>query len=66
MFDRYLVEVNNRAAGILVRAGAAYEFHSVEKPFAALEGTTFPDAASAERAARRLARRRTRPQALAS
>ena len=60
MFDNYLVEVQDRAAGILTRAGAAYVFHSVEAPFRALDGTTFPDPVSAERAALRLLRRRGR------
>ena len=58
MFDTYLVEAQDRAAGILTRAGAAYVFHSVEAPFRALDGTTFPDPVSAERAALRLLRRR--------
>ncbi len=58
MFDTYLVEARDRAAGILTRAGAAYVFHSVEAPFRALDGTTFPDPVSAERAALRLLRRR--------
>ena len=66
MFDSYLVEVQDRAAGILIRSGAAYAFHSVEKPFAALEGMIFPDAPTAERAARRLVSKRSARENLSS
>ncbi|MBB5751775.1 hypothetical protein [Prosthecomicrobium pneumaticum] len=57
MFDNTLIEVDDHAAGILVRAGQAFAFHALELPFQSLEGVTFPDAATAERAARRLTRR---------
>jgi hypothetical protein len=59
MSDNYIVEVDERAAGILIRAGHAYRFHAVEPPYTALEGIVFPDAFAAERAALRLLRRRT-------
>lgn len=65
MFDTYLVEVQDRAAGILIRSGQAYAFHAVESPFRALEGVTFPDPVSAERAALRLVRRRGRERTAA-
>jgi hypothetical protein len=56
MFDNYIVEVDEHAAGILIRAGHAFTFHAVESAFRALEGTIFPDAFAAERAALRLLR----------
>jgi hypothetical protein len=60
MFDRYIIEIDERAAGILTRAGQAFAFHAVAPLFQVLDGATFPDAFSAERAARRLVRRRER------
>jgi len=56
VFDNYLIEVDDHAAGILVRSGHAFAFHALERPFQQLEGRTFPDAATAERAARRCTR----------
>jgi hypothetical protein len=58
MFDNYLIELGERAVGILIRTGEAFRFHAVEPAFLALEGVTFPDAFAAERAALRVARRR--------
>jgi hypothetical protein len=54
MFDRYLVEVDHHAAGILIRAEQGFVFHAVSSAFHALEGAIFPHALAAERAARRL------------
>lgn len=56
MFDNYLIEVDDHAAGILVRSGNAFAFHALERTFRPLDGMTFPDAAAAERAARRVSR----------
>jgi hypothetical protein len=63
MFDAYVVEIEETAAGILIRSGRSFVFHAVENVFAALEGMTFPSAAAAEIAARRLVRHRRRPAA---
>ena len=60
MFDAYVVEVGETAAGILIRTGGTFVFHAVETDFAALEGMNFPSAAAAEVAARRLVRDRKR------
>jgi hypothetical protein len=60
MFDAYVVEIEETAAGILIRSGRAFVFHAVENVFSALEGVTFPSAAAAELAARRLVRGRKR------
>lgn len=54
MFDAYVVEIEETAVGILIRSGRAFVFHAVENVFSALEGMTFPSAAAAEAAARRL------------
>lgn len=56
MFDNYIIEIDDKAAGILVRTGRAFAFHALERTFAALEGVLFPDAVAAERAARKVRR----------
>jgi hypothetical protein len=53
MFDNYLIEVEDREAGILIRTGNVFTFHAVTRAFIGLEGTVYPDAFAAERAARR-------------
>jgi hypothetical protein len=58
--DSYLVEIDDRAAGILVPSGSSFAFHSVSEPFAALEGREFPHVAAAEMAARKLVHGRAR------
>lgn len=60
MFDNYIIEIDDKAAGILVRSGRSFAFHALERTFAVLEGVLFTDAVAAERAARRV-RRETRP-----
>ena len=57
MFDNYIVEIDDRAVGVIVRAGRAFSFHAVEAAYAPLEGAAFPDAYAAERAARKLSRK---------
>lgn len=57
MFDNYIIEIDDKAAGILVKSGRAFAFHALERTFAALEGMVFPDAIAAERAARKVRRR---------
>ncbi|MCX5497551.1 hypothetical protein OSH11_22830 [Kaistia dalseonensis] len=56
MFDNYIIEIDDKAAGILVRTGRAFAFHALERTFAALEGVVFPDVVAAERAARKVRR----------
>lgn len=56
MFDNYIIEIDDQAAGILIRSGASFAFHALEGTFATLEGRTFPDAVAAERAARKIRR----------
>ncbi|WP_029075665.1 hypothetical protein [Kaistia adipata] len=56
MFDNYIIEIDDKAAGILIRAGSGFAFHALEGRFATLEGRTFPDAVAAERAARKIRR----------
>jgi hypothetical protein len=64
VFDNYLIEVDDKAAGILVRTGRAFAFHALETSFAALEGVLFADAVAAERAVRRVQRQPRAPFAL--
>jgi hypothetical protein len=56
VFDNYIIEIDDEAAGILVRTGRNFAFHALERTFEALEGMIFPDAIAAERAVR-IARR---------
>ncbi len=56
MFDNYIIEIDDKAAGILVKSGRAFAFHALERTFAALEGMLFSDAISAERAVRKMRR----------
>lgn len=56
MFDNYIIEIDDKAAGILVRNGKSFAFHALERTFAALEGMIFSDAIAAERAARKVRR----------
>lgn len=57
MFDNYIIEIDDKAAGILMRTGRAFAFHALERSFDVLEGMVFPDAVAAERAARKVKRR---------
>ncbi|WEK52488.1 MAG: hypothetical protein P0Y66_11160 [Candidatus Kaistia colombiensis] len=56
MFDNYIIEIDDEAAGILIRSGRSFAFHALEGAFATLEGQVFADAVAAERAARRIRR----------
>jgi len=62
MFNAYVVEIEDDAAGLVIRSGGAFVFHAVGRAFTALDGVTFPNAAAAEAAARRLVRRRRPPR----
>jgi hypothetical protein len=61
MFDRYLIEIDDVEAGILVLEGESYAFHALAGRFRAFEGARFSDPWSAERALRRQAQRPGRP-----
>jgi hypothetical protein len=56
VFDNYIIEIDDQAAGILIRSGGGFAFHALEGTFATLEGRTFPDVVAAERAARKIRR----------
>jgi hypothetical protein len=62
MFKNYLVEVRDSPVGILVRQGDAFAFHALEASVQDLEGQTFPDALSAERAARKALNGQRKPR----
>ncbi len=53
MFDSYLIEIEDREAGILLREGSDFVFHAVDPLWRAFEGTRHRDPGSAERALRR-------------
>jgi hypothetical protein len=56
VFDNYIIEIDDAAAGILVRNGRSFAFHALDVTFAGLEGMVFSDAVAAERAARKVRR----------
>jgi hypothetical protein len=64
VFDNYIIEIDDQAAGILIRSGSrSFAFHALEGIFATLEGRIFSDVVAAERAARKI--RRNPPPTLA-
>ncbi|MGB3809097.1 MAG: hypothetical protein WA943_03310 [Parvibaculum sp.] len=60
MTDAFVIEVNNEAAGIIVRTGEDYRFYASSPRYSALEGSSFPSAAKATLAARELGKKRYR------
>ena len=58
MQNGYLLEIDHRAAGLLIREGGAYAFVALAGAFRPLDGKLFSSVADAERAARRLVRRK--------
>ena len=54
MSQAYIIEVENRTAGIVARDGHGYRFFSSDRLFDGLEGRQFRSARDAERAARAL------------
>jgi hypothetical protein len=58
MSDTYIIEVNSKAAGIVVRDpdSSGYRFFAASHRFNSLEGRLFRSAREAERAAIRLAK----------
>jgi len=57
MSNAYIIEVNDRAAGIVARDGRGFCFFSSERLFASLEGRTFFTLREAERAAQALVKK---------
>jgi hypothetical protein len=55
MSDRYIIEVNSQAAGIVIRNRDGFRFFAASHPFHSLEGRLFRSAREAERAARLVA-----------
>jgi hypothetical protein len=60
MSNAYIIEVQDRAAGIVTRDGRGFSFFSSERAFDSLEGRTFFSVREAERAAQALAKADTR------
>ena len=58
MRNGYLLEIDHRDAALLVREGGAYAFVALGNGFEALDGKLFSSVTDAERAARRLVRRK--------
>lgn len=58
MTDAFIIEVNNEAAGIIVRTGQDYLFYASSPRYQALEGASFPSASKATLAAREIGRKR--------
>ena len=56
MRNGYLLEIDDRDAGLLIREGKSYAFVAVGRAFQTLDGKMFANIGDAERAARRLAR----------
>jgi hypothetical protein len=51
MFDNYLIEIQDSAAGIVVRDGNRFQFFAVGENFFPLEGRSFSSPHEAEKAA---------------
>jgi hypothetical protein len=66
VFDNYIIEIDDEAAGILIRSGRSFAFHALEGTFSTLEGQVFMDAVAAERAVRKIRRNPPAPLARAS
>jgi hypothetical protein len=56
MTDAFVIEVNDEAAGIIVKSGRDYLFYASHPRYAALEGSAFASPSKAELAARMLKR----------
>ena len=54
MSNAYIIEVQDRAAGIVTRDGRVFSFFSSERAFDSLEGRVFHSVREAERAAQAL------------
>ena len=60
MPNAYIIEIQNRTAGIVARDAQGFRFFSSERIFDSLEGRQFRSARDAERAARALLSERYR------
>jgi hypothetical protein len=58
MFDAYVIEVHDEAAGIVARNGKNFVFYASSHKFNALEGRRFKRVADAQRAATEVHRRK--------
>ena len=58
MPEAYIIEIENRTAGIVARDQRGYRFFASDRDFDQLEGRAFANARNAERAARALLRQR--------
>jgi hypothetical protein len=56
MSDRYIIEVNSQAAGVVVRNAEGFRFFAASHAFDRMEGKLYRNAGEAERAAQRLAK----------
>jgi len=56
MTDAYVIEIDDEAAGIIVRTGRDYHFYASNPRYAPLEGTVYPSPSKVEVAARALTR----------
>jgi hypothetical protein len=55
MSNAYIIEIQDRAAGIVTRDGRGFSFFSSERAFDRLEGRVFRSVRDAERAAQAVA-----------
>lgn len=53
MSHAFIIEVNSRAAGIIVRNGRGFRFHAASADFSGLEGRDFRSPGDAHKAALR-------------
>ena len=58
--NAYIIEIHDRAAGIVTRDARGFRFFSSERLFDSLEGRQFRSAREAERAARAVLSERSR------
>ncbi|MGY3546445.1 hypothetical protein ACVWZ4_001837 [Bradyrhizobium sp. USDA 4472] len=58
--NAYIIEIHDRAAGVVTRTERGFRFFSSERLFASLEGRQFRSAREAERAARAVFSERNR------
>ena len=53
VFNAYVIEIQELPAAVVTRTGCSYTFHALTKSLDVLNGTLFPNAIAAERAALR-------------
>jgi hypothetical protein len=64
MSKAFIIEIENRTAGIVAKDERGYRFFSAERTFESLDGRLFRSARDAERAARALLQERIRANPL--